>query len=68
MLCRYIKKSNEYFHRWIHPPSGRVYSYGYRPPKVPEKDDITGEPLDQREDDKPESIRTRLDAYDEVRI
>lgn len=54
--------------RWIHPPSGRVYSYGYRPPKVPEKDDITGEPLDQREDDKPESIRTRLDAYDEATL
>jgi len=54
--------------RWIHPGSGRVYSYGYKPPKVPEKDDITGEPLEQREDDKPENIRRRLRAYDEATL
>jgi len=52
--------------RWIHPASGRVYSYSYKPPKVDGFDDITGEPLVQRDDDKPESVRTRLRAYDEV--
>lgn len=52
--------------RWIHPASGRVYSYSYRPPKVKGLDDETGEPLVQRDDDKPESVRQRLTAYDEV--
>lgn len=49
--------------RWIHPASGRIYSYSYRPPKEHGKDDITGEKLIQREDDKPESVRRRLDLY-----
>lgn len=52
--------------RWIHPPSGRVYSYSYKPPKDPGIDDVTGEPLVQREDDKPESVRARLAAYDKA--
>jgi nucleoside-triphosphate--adenylate kinase len=52
--------------RWIHPASGRIYSYSYRPPKVQGLDDETGEPLIQRDDDKPESVRTRLEAYDNV--
>jgi nucleoside-triphosphate--adenylate kinase len=52
--------------RWIHPASGRTYSYSYKPPQVTGKDDVTGEPLVQREDDKPESVRTRLAAYDKV--
>lgn len=52
--------------RWIHPASGRIYSYSYKPPKVHGKDDITGEDLIQREDDKPESVRRRLAAYDKV--
>lgn len=51
---------------WIHPASGRVYSYSYNPPKVEGLDDETGEPLVQRDDDKPESVRKRLDAYDNV--
>ena len=50
--------------RWIHAPSGRVYAYDYNPPKVTGVDDITGEPLVQREDDKPETVRKRLAAYD----
>ncbi|GAX10795.1 nucleoside-triphosphate--adenylate kinase [Fistulifera solaris] len=49
--------------RWIHPASGRVYSYSYNPPKVAGKDDITGEDLVQRDDDKPEAIRKRLESY-----
>ena len=52
--------------RWIHPASGRVYSYSYKPPKVAGKDDVTGEDLVQRDDDKPESVRTRLQAYEKV--
>jgi nucleoside-triphosphate--adenylate kinase len=52
--------------RWIHPASGRVYSYSYHPPKVKGLDDETGEPLVQRDDDKPESVLNRLNKYDEV--
>ena len=52
--------------RWIHAPSGRVYSYSYKPPKVTGKDDETGEDLIQRDDDKPDCVRRRLAAYDEV--
>mmetsp|Transcript_6149 Transcript_6149/g.7963 ORF Transcript_6149/g.7963 Transcript_6149/m.7963 type:complete len:255 (-) Transcript_6149:246-1010(-) len=52
--------------RWIHPPSGRIYSYSYHAPKVQGLDDLTGEPLMQRDDDKPESVRTRLTAYDKM--
>lgn len=52
--------------RWIHPASGRVYNYSYNPPKVHGKDDETGEDLVQREDDKPETVRMRLEAYDKV--
>lgn len=51
--------------RWIHPASGRVYSYSYRPPKAQGKDDETGEPLVQRDDDKPESVRRRLQKYED---
>jgi len=52
--------------RWIHPGSGRIYSYSYKPPKREGFDDETGEPLVQRPDDKPENVRTRLEAYDAV--
>ena len=50
--------------RWIHAGSGRVYAYDYNPPKVEGVDDETGEPLVQREDDNPETVRSRLAAYD----
>jgi len=50
--------------RWVHQPSGRVYNLLWSPPKVAGKDDETGEPLSQREDDKPEVIRNRLETYD----
>eukprot|EP00970_Alexandrium_tamarense_P013204 scaffold3283_cov103-Alexandrium_tamarense.AAC.8 len=52
--------------RWIHPASGRVYSYSYKPPMVEGKDDETGEDLVQRDDDKPESVLRRLQKYDEA--
>lgn len=49
--------------RRIHQPSGRVYHLVNHPPKVAGVDDITGEPLMQREDDKEETVRKRLEVY-----
>jgi len=49
--------------RRVHAPSGRVYHPDFHPPKVPGKDDLTGEPLVQREDDKEETVRHRLNVY-----
>ncbi len=49
--------------RWIHAPSGRVYNTLFNPPKVPGRDDETGEELIQREDDRPESVRNRLQVF-----
>lgn len=54
---------NRIKHRWIHLSSGRIYNLEYNPPKVPFKDDITGDDLIQREDDKPEAVKQRLDTY-----
>lgn len=50
--------------RRVHPSSGRVYNLSFKPPKVPGCDDETGEPLVQREDDRPETILARLSEYD----
>ncbi|KAG5443392.1 Adenylate kinase 4, mitochondrial [Clonorchis sinensis] len=52
--------------RWVHLPSGRIYNTEFNPPKVPGLDDITGEPLVQREDDQPETVRARLETYGRV--
>ena len=49
--------------RRAHLASGRTYHVIYNPPKVEGKDDITGEPLVQRDDDKEETVRKRLDVY-----
>ena len=49
--------------RRVHPGSGRVYHLQNHPPKVEGKDDETGEPLVQRDDDKEETVRKRLDVY-----
>lgn len=49
--------------RLIHPASGRTYHRDYHPPKIPNKDDETGEDLIQREDDKEETVRQRLAVY-----
>lgn len=49
--------------RRIHQPSGRVYHIVNQPPKIAGLDDRTGEPLIQREDDKEETIRKRLQVY-----
>ncbi|XP_041815888.1 GTP:AMP phosphotransferase AK3, mitochondrial [Chelmon rostratus] len=50
--------------RWTHLPSGRVYNTDFNPPKVPGFDDVTGEPLVQRDDDTPETVTRRLKAYE----
>lgn len=49
--------------RRIHQPSGRVYHITEQPPKQEGLDDSTGEPLIQREDDKEETVKRRLDVY-----
>lgn len=49
--------------RRSHPESGRVYHVINNPPKVEDKDDVTGEALIQREDDKEETIKERLKVY-----
>ena len=49
--------------RRVHAASGRVYHVMYNPPKQPDVDDETGEPLVQREDDKEETVRKRLQVY-----
>ncbi|XP_008556294.1 GTP:AMP phosphotransferase AK3, mitochondrial [Microplitis demolitor] len=49
--------------RWVHLPSGRVYNIGFNDPKVQGKDDVTGEPLSQRIDDRPEVVAKRLKNY-----
>lgn len=49
--------------RRVHPGSGRVYHQKYNPPREAGKDDVTGEPLVQRDDDREETVRKRLDVY-----
>ena len=49
--------------RRSHPASGRTYHVKYNPPKVADCDDVTGEALIQREDDKEDTVRKRLDVY-----
>jgi len=49
--------------RRVHLPSGRTYHVKYNPPKVEGKDDATGEALIQRDDDKEETVRNRLEVY-----
>ncbi|MDA7415115.1 adenylate kinase [Xenophilus arseniciresistens] len=49
--------------RRSHPASGRTYHVRFNPPKVEGKDDVTGEELIQREDDKEETVKKRLDVY-----
>ena len=49
--------------RRSHPASGRTYHVKFNPPKVAGKDDVTGEELIQREDDKEETVKKRLQVY-----
>ena len=49
--------------RRVHAASGRTYHVKFNPPKVADHDDQTGEPLIQRDDDKEDTVRKRLDVY-----
>jgi adenylate kinase len=49
--------------RLFHAASGRSYHVKFNPPKVPGLDDVTGEPLTQRDDDKEATVRKRLQVY-----
>jgi adenylate kinase len=51
--------------RRVHLASGRTYHVKYNPPKVPDRDNVTGEPLIQREDDREETVKKRLAVYHE---
>ncbi|EIJ48535.1 MULTISPECIES: adenylate kinase [Herbaspirillum] len=51
--------------RRVHPGSGRTYHVKFNPPKVEGKDDLTGEALIQRDDDKEETVKKRLAVYHE---
>lgn len=54
--------------RFVHVPSGRVYNLQYKPPKVPGKDDVTGEPLTKRPDDTAEVFGKRLTEYHKTAV
>jgi adenylate kinase len=49
--------------RRVHTASGRTYHVHFNPPKVEGKDDVTGEDLIQRDDDREETVRKRLEVY-----
>ena len=49
--------------RRVHQPSGRSYHLEFNPPEKDGVDDLTGEPLIQRDDDKPETVKNRLEVY-----
>jgi adenylate kinase len=51
--------------RRVHVASGRVYHVKFNPPKVAGKDDVTGDDLIQREDDREETVKKRLEVYHE---
>ncbi|MCO6440480.1 MAG: adenylate kinase [Nitrococcus mobilis] len=51
--------------RRVHPGSGRIYHRLHNPPKLNDRDDVTGEPLVQRDDDREETVRERLRVYRE---
>ncbi|MGX2039580.1 adenylate kinase [Methylocaldum sp. MU1018] len=51
--------------RRVHPASGRTYHVVFNPPKIEGRDDVTGEPLIQRDDDKEDTVRKRLQVYHE---
>lgn len=51
--------------RRVHSPSGRTYHVRFNPPKIEGRDDVTGEELIQRADDKEETVKKRLSVYHE---
>nr|WP_314263249.1 adenylate kinase [uncultured Moellerella sp.] len=52
--------------RRVHAPSGRVYHVNFNPPKIENKDDVTGEELTIRKDDQEETVRKRLVEYHDL--
>ncbi|KIH88588.1 adenylate kinase [Sporothrix brasiliensis 5110] len=52
--------------RWVHEPSGRVYNETFNAPKVPGRDDVTGEPLVRRADDSEAVYRARFNKFEET--
>ena len=54
--------------RRVHPASGRVYHIDHNPPKIAGKDDVSGDDLVQRDDDKEETIKKRLEIYHEQTV
>ena len=52
--------------RWVHAPSGRVYNTDFNPPRVPGKDDLTGDELTKRPDDTEDVWRNRLQKFHET--
>lgn len=49
--------------RRVHPGSGRSYHVAFNPPRVPDRDDLTGEPLVQRPDDDEQTVKRRIETY-----
>ena len=49
--------------RRVHLASGRTYHIKFNPPKVADKDDVTGDALIQRDDDRAETVKARLQVY-----
>jgi adenylate kinase len=49
--------------RRVHPASGRTYHVKFNPPKAADRDDVSGEPLVQRDDDREETVKKRLEVY-----
>ena len=54
--------------RRVHPASGRIYHVLFNPPNTEGKDDVTGEDLVQRDDDREETIHRRLKVYSEQTV
>jgi adenylate kinase len=54
--------------RWVHAPSGRVYNTGFNPPRMPGRDDVTGEALTRRPDDDPEVWKKRLEQFESASL
>ncbi|PHH82619.1 hypothetical protein CDD82_5345 [Ophiocordyceps australis] len=52
--------------RWVHEPSGRVYNAAFNAPRIPGRDDITGEPLVQRADDQEHVYRARFARFEQA--
>ncbi|PHH66239.1 hypothetical protein CDD81_7832 [Ophiocordyceps australis] len=52
--------------RWVHEPSGRVYNTAFNAPRIPGRDDVTGEPLVQRADDEEHVYRARFARFEQA--